>query len=177
MLNDSLQKYRPTLVWFTGLSGSGKTTSAKALEKVLVDQGYKVLLLDGDSFRHQYCSDLGYSEKDREENIRRAGELATAKVKEGYIVIAAFISPFRNGRNQVKRMVGEDKFFEVYMNASLEECENEDSKGLYRKAYAGEVAQFTGVDSPYEEPDNPALKLNRFTASTDFIVQKIIDKR
>ncbi|MFT5082014.1 MAG: 3'(2'), 5'-bisphosphate nucleotidase [Lentisphaeria bacterium] len=150
----------PSIVWFTGLSGSGKSTSACALEKRLFSMGYNTYLLDGDNVRHGLCSDLGFSDRDRGENIRRVGEVAKLMVDAGFIVLTSFISPFVRERQMVRQMVGAGEFVEVFMNTPIEECEKRDPKGLYKKARAGEIKHFTGIDSPYEAPTDHEMEID-----------------
>lgn len=150
---------KPAIIWFTGLSGSGKSTTASELEKNLFSMGYNTYLLDGDNIRHGLCSDLGFSDRDRSENIRRVGEVAKLMVNAGFIVLASFISPFIRERQMVRQMVEPGEYIEVYMNTSLEECEKRDPKGLYKKARAGQLKNFTGIDSPYEQPEDPEVEI------------------
>ncbi|MGF1693697.1 adenylyl-sulfate kinase [Photobacterium kagoshimensis] len=154
------KKQKPCLLWFTGLSGAGKSTVAGALENRLVELGYHTYLLDGDNVRYGLCRDLGFSTQDRRENIRRIGEVANLMVDSGLIVLSAFISPHREERQMVRELVGKDEFFEVYVDTSLAECEKRDPKGLYKKARAGEIRQFTGIDSEYQVPLQPEIHLN-----------------
>jgi adenylylsulfate kinase len=168
--------HRGAIIWFTGLSGSGKSTLAHAVEETLHQQGCRTFVLDGDNVRHGLCGDLGFSEKDRQENIRRIGEMAKLFMEAGIIVLTAFISPYRVDRNRVRAMVDRDNFIEVYCDAPIEVCEIRDVKGLYKKARAGEVAEFTGISSPYEKPENPELLLNTGADSLDRCVQEVISK-
>ena len=154
-----LKKQKPAVLWFTGLSGAGKSTVAGALENRLAELGYHTYLLDGDNVRHGLCSDLGFSEQDRRENIRRIGELAKLMADAGLIVLSAFISPHRAERQLVRDLLPEGEFIEVFVNASLEVCEGRDPKGLYKKARAGEIPNFTGIDSEYQAPANPEIDL------------------
>jgi len=147
------------VVWLTGLSGSGKSTIARSLESRLVGQGHPAYVLDGDNVRHGLNSDLGFSPADREENIRRISELAGLFADAGIITIAAFISPYRTGRARARRIVGPERFIETYVDVSLDECESRDPKGLYKQARAGEITDFTGIDAPYEPPENPELRI------------------
>lgn len=147
------------ILWFTGLSGSGKSTLANALEAKLFKLGLHTYLLDGDNVRHGLNADLGFDDKARVENIRRIGEVAKLFVDSGTIVITAFISPFIVDREQVRKLVQKNEFIEIYIDASLEICENRDPKGLYKKARAGYIKNFTGIDSPYEKPLNPEIHL------------------
>lgn len=151
---------RPAIIWFTGLSGSGKTTTANLLEQTLSRKGYRIYALDGDVIRQGLCKDLGFSDQDRVENIRRVGEVAKLMVDAGLIVLVSFISPFRKDREMVRNLVGDGEFIECFVDASLSTCEKRDPKGLYKKARAGALKNFTGVDSPYEPSINPELTLN-----------------
>jgi adenylyl-sulfate kinase len=150
---------RPAILWFTGLSGSGKSTLANALETRLHAEGYHTYLLDGDNVRHGLNKNLGFSDEDRTENIRRIGEVSKLFVDAGIIVMTAFISPFRADRDQVRALVGEGEFLEVFVDAPLAVAEERDPKGLYKKARAGEIKQFTGIDSPYEAPATPEIRI------------------
>jgi adenylyl-sulfate kinase len=153
------------VLWLTGLSGSGKSTIARALEERLHASGKHAYVLDGDNVRHGLNSDLGFSDADRQENIRRVGEVAALFVDAGLIVVTAFISPFRADRQSAREIVGEDRFLEVFVDAPLDTCEQRDPKGLYRKARAGAIPDFTGITSPYEPPVDPAVVLR--TGETD----------
>ncbi|MEC1406460.1 adenylyl-sulfate kinase [Bacillus halotolerans] len=153
-------KHKSSILWLTGLSGSGKSTIANAAARELFKQGYQVIVLDGDNIRHGLNKDLGFSDKDRKENIRRIGEVAKLFVQQGTIVITAFISPFREDRDQVRQLVEAGEFNEVYIKCDLDICEQRDPKGLYKKARNGEIPFFTGIDSPYEEPEAPELVLD-----------------
>nr|WGD63740.1 adenylyl-sulfate kinase [Bacillus subtilis]WGD92201.1 adenylyl-sulfate kinase [Bacillus subtilis] len=153
-------KHKSSILWLTGLSGSGKSTIANAGARELFEQGYQVIVLDGDNIRHGLNKDLGFSDEDRKENIRRIGEVAKLFVQQGTIVITAFISPFREDRQQVRELVEAGEFNEVYIKCDLDICEQRDPKGLYKKARNGEIPFFTGIDSPYEEPEAPELVLD-----------------
>ncbi|MEC1421214.1 adenylyl-sulfate kinase [Bacillus subtilis] len=153
-------KHKSSILWLTGLSGSGKSTIANAAARELFEQGYQVIVLDGDNIRHGLNKDLGFSDEDRKENIRRIGEVAKLFVQQGTIVITAFISPFREDRQQVRELVEAGEFNEVYIKCDLDICEQRDPKGLYKKARNGEIPFFTGIDSPYEEPETPELVLD-----------------
>ncbi|WP_186175215.1 adenylyl-sulfate kinase [Vibrio jasicida] len=166
-----LKKQKPAVLWFTGLSGAGKSTVAGALENRLAELGYHTYLLDGDNVRHGLCSDLGFSEQDRRENIRRIGELAKLMADAGLIVLSAFISPHRAERQLVRDLVPEGEFIEVFVNASLDVCESRDPKGLYRKARAGEIPNFTGIDSEYQAPANPEIDLPAGEKSVEELVE------
>jgi adenylylsulfate kinase len=166
--------HKSFIIWFTGLSGAGKSTLAHALEKALYDQGCRTFVFDGDNVRHGLCSDLGFSQIDREENIRRIGEMSKLFVEAGVIAITAFISPFRNDRNRVRALVKEGEFIEVYCNASLSVCEKRDTKGLYQKARIGEIKDFTGISSPYESPEKPELEINTGSDTLARCVEQVI---
>ena len=148
------------IVWMTGLSGAGKSTIGMALERMLFERGYQVYVLDGDNVRRGLNADLSFSANDRTENIRRVAEAAALFADAGLIVITAFISPYRAGRDHARKAAGDSRFSEVYVKASLEACEQRDPKGLYVKARAGKIAEFTGVSSVYEEPENADLVLD-----------------
>ncbi len=148
------------VIWFTGLSGSGKSTLAGALEQALFSQGIKTYLLDGDNIRHGLCRDLGFSERDRQENIRRIGEVSKLMVDAGLVVLTAFISPHRAERQKVRELMEKAQFIEVYVDTPLEICESRDPKGLYKKARTGELPDFTGIDAAYEVPDRPDVHLD-----------------
>ncbi|WP_456296591.1 adenylyl-sulfate kinase [Vibrio sp. AK197] len=166
-----LKQQRPAVLWFTGLSGAGKSTIAGALENKLAEMGYHTYLLDGDNVRHGLCSDLGFSEQDRRENIRRIGELSKLMADAGLIVLSAFISPHREERALVRNMLPQGEFLEVFVNTSLDVCEQRDPKGLYKKARAGEIPNFTGIDSEYQAPLEPELDLPAGQASVDELVE------
>lgn len=157
-LRESLIGHRSAVLWLTGLSGSGKSSIARRLEKELVLSGHRVVVLDGDNLRDGLCTDLDFSPAGRRENLRRAAELARLLSGAGIIVIAAFISPYREDREMVAKIIGED-FFEVYIEASVAICAERDTKGLYERAQKGEIADFTGVSSPYEVPERPAMQV------------------
>jgi len=152
-----LHGHKSLILWLTGLSGSGKSTIANSLEQKLHEQGVSTYLLDGDHLRHGLNNDLGFSPEDRRENIRRVGETAKLFVDSGIVVIATFVSPYRNDRQLVRALVQPDEFLEIFIKCSLETCEHRDPKGLYKKARRDEIREFTGISSPYEEPENPEL--------------------
>ncbi|MBL4783574.1 MAG: adenylyl-sulfate kinase [Porticoccaceae bacterium] len=154
------KQQKPCVIWFTGLSGAGKSTLANALERVLFERGRHCYLLDGDNVRQGLNSDLGFSDEARVENIRRIGETAKLFVDAGLIVMTAFISPFRTERELARNLVADDEFIEVHVSASLDVCEERDPKGLYKKARAGEIPNFTGIDSAYEAPENPDVLID-----------------
>jgi adenylylsulfate kinase len=167
----NLKQQQPAVLWFTGLSGAGKSTIAGALEQRLAQLGYHTYLLDGDNVRHGLCSDLGFSEQDRRENIRRIGELAKLMADAGLIVLSAFISPHRAERQLVRDMLPQGEFIEVFVNTKLDVCEQRDPKGLYKKARAGEISNFTCIDSEYESPQNPEIDLAAGEKSIDELVE------
>lgn len=156
---EQMLNQRATVIWLTGLSGSGKSTIAQALEHDLHQQGVLTQLLDGDNVRTGLCNNLGFSVEDRQENIRRIAEAAKLFINCGIITICSFVSPTRAIRDQARTIIGAEDFNEVYVNAPIEVCEQRDVKGLYKKARAGEIRNFTGIDSPFEAPDNPFLEL------------------
>ncbi len=154
-----LKDQKPCILWFTGLSGSGKSTIANAVESKLYEMGKHTYLLDGDNIRMGLNAGLGFSEEDRAENIRRIGEVSKLFVDAGLIVLSAFISPFQKERDRVRAMVEDGEFIEIFVDAPLEICESRDPKGLYKKARSGEIAEFTGISSPYEAPKNPEIHI------------------
>ena len=166
------------MLWFTGLSGSGKSTIANIVEKKLYALGRHSFLLDGDNVRHGLNKDLGFTEADRIENIRRVGEVAKLMTDAGLIVITAFISPFRAERELIRSMLPKGEFIEIFIDTSLAEAERRDVKGLYKKARAGELKNFTGIDSPYESPENPEIHIDTQTLSpeqaADIIVERLM---
>ncbi|HEU5291372.1 MAG TPA: adenylyl-sulfate kinase, partial [Cyclobacteriaceae bacterium] len=164
---EELLNQRPKLIWFTGLSGSGKSTLAVQLEAQLHKKGYKSYLLDGDNIRTGLNKDLSFSDEGRVENIRRIGEVAKLMLDAGVVVLTAFISPFKADREKVKEIVGKENYIEVFVNTPLEICEQRDVKGLYKRARAGEVKNFTGIDSPYEVPENPDITIRTDQMSVD----------
>ena len=154
---NNLNKHRSIVLWFTGLSGSGKSTLAHALEEKLFQKGLRTFVLDGDNVRHGLNSNLDFSEADRTENIRRISEVSKLMIEAGLIVMTAFISPFKKDRDEARSLILHDNFIEIYCKASLEVCESRDIKGLYKLARLGEIKNYTGIDSPYEVPENPKL--------------------
>jgi len=161
------------ILWFTGLSGSGKSTLANAVNVALHNNGYSTYVLDGDNIRHGLCKDLGFSDRDREENIRRIGEVSKLFLDAGIIVLTAFVSPFRIDRNNARSLVGENDFVEIYCSADLGICETRDTKGLYAKARKGAIKDFTGISSPYEEPQSPELKIDTGNLEIDACVDMV----
>ncbi|MFJ5428856.1 adenylyl-sulfate kinase [Pectobacterium actinidiae] len=157
---EALHGHQGVVIWFTGLSGSGKSTLAGALEQALHQRGVSTYLLDGDNVRHGLCRDLGFTDDDRRENIRRVGEVAKLMVDAGLVVLTAFISPHRAERKMVQDLLGEGQFIEVFVDTPLATCEARDPKGLYKKARAGELCNFTGIDSAYEAPEAPDSHLD-----------------
>jgi adenylylsulfate kinase len=164
---EQLNKHKSVVIWFTGLSGSGKSTLAHTIEERLYRLGCRTYVFDGDNVRHGLCADLGFSREHRAENIRRIAEMVRLFIDAGVIALTAFISPFRRDRDLVRQRVEAENFIEVYCRCDLEICEQRDVKGLYRKARAGEIAEFTGISSPYEEPDNPDLVLDTGNAGLE----------
>jgi adenylylsulfate kinase len=166
--------HRSMVIWFTGLSGSGKSTLAYALEQQLFAKGYKSYVLDGDNIRSGLNRGLGFSKGDREENIRRIGEVSKLFVDSGTIVMSAFVSPYKKDRSRVREILDEREFVEVYVKCPLEVCEGRDPKGLYKKAREGKIPQFTGIDDPYEEPERPELVIETDKAGLGECVGTII---
>ncbi len=164
------------LLWFTGLSGSGKSTIANALEHKLHEEGFKTYALDGDNIRKGINNDLTFSPEDRKENIRRIAEVANLMVDAGVVVLAAFVSPYKKDRENIVRIVGNDNFVEIFVNTSIEECEKRDVKGLYKKARAGEIKDFTGVNAPYEAPEAPDVEIITDGLTVEECVLKIYDQ-
>ncbi|MGN2671608.1 adenylyl-sulfate kinase [Aliivibrio fischeri] len=175
-IRSELKKQKPAVLWFTGLSGAGKSTIAGALESKLAELGYHTYLLDGDNVRHGLCKDLGFSDHDRQENIRRIGELSKLMADAGLIVLSAFISPHRTERQMVRELLPEGEFLEVFVNTSLDECEKRDPKGLYKKARAGEIKHFTGIDSEYQQPLSPEIDLPAGTQSIEALVEQCLEE-
>lgn len=165
---------RPCILWFTGLSASGKSTTANAVEKRLFELGHHTYLLDGDNVRHGLNKDLGFGDLDRVENIRRIGELSKLFADAGLIVLSAFISPFRADRQMVRDLMPDGEFFEIHMDTPLAVCESRDPKGLYQKARRGEIKNFTGIDSIYEPPEKPEIVLNTAEFDIDTCAEQVI---
>lgn len=165
--------HRSAVLWFTGLSGAGKSTIAHATEESLHQLGCRTYVLDGDNVRHGLCGDLGFSIEDRHENIRRIGEMAKLFADAGIITLTAFISPLRADRDRVRRLAGND-FIEIYCRCPIEVCEERDVKGLYKKARAGEIRDFTGVSSPYEEPESPELVIDSSRLTIEESVRQVL---
>jgi adenylylsulfate kinase len=166
--------HRSAIVWFTGLSGAGKSTLANAVNSALFEQGLACYVLDGDNVRHGLCRDLGFSDADREENIRRIGEVAKLFLDAGVVVLTAFVSPFRADRDRARALVEAGDFIEIHCAANLGVCEQRDTKGLYAKARAGEIKEFTGISSPYEEPEQPELRIDTGSQDLEGCVQQVL---
>ena len=162
-------------IWLTGLSGSGKSTIAVELEHALIENKHQAFILDGDNIRHGLNKNLGFSPEDRTENIRRIGEVAKLFTEANIITVAAFVSPYREDRGNVRKLLGDGEFIEIYVKCSLEICEERDTKGLYKKARAGEVKDFTGISAPYEEPLNPKLTIDSSTLSVEESAREILN--
>lgn len=168
------KQQQAVVLWFTGLSGAGKSTVAGALEQALLARGAHTYLLDGDNVRHGLCADLGFSEADRSENLRRVGAVAGLMLDAGLIVLSAFISPLKSQRDAIRQALPEGRFIEVYVATSLEECEKRDVKGLYQKARLGEIKNFTGISDPYEAPEQPDIQLDTALLSLEQSVQQLL---
>jgi adenylylsulfate kinase len=171
---EKMNKHRAKLLWFTGLSGSGKSTLAHALEEVLYQRACRTYVFDGDNVRHGLCGDLGFSDEDRTENIRRIGEMAKLFVDAGVISLTAFISPIREDRDRARGLFPHGDFIEVYVKCPLEICEDRDVKGLYKRARAGEIPYFTGISSPYEPPVNPEITIDTENRTVEECVSEIV---
>lgn len=171
---EKLNSHRSVVLWLTGLSGSGKSTLAHAVEERLHGMGCRTYVFDGDNVRHGLCSDLGFSKEDRTENIRRIGEMTKLFVDAGVIALTAFISPFRADRHRVRDLLQQEDFIEIYCQCSLEICEQRDVKGHYKKARAGMIKEFTGISSPYEEPEQPELSVDTGTRPIEECVDAVI---
>ena len=174
-MRNQLNSHKSAVIWFTGLSGSGKSTLAHSVEEELHNLDCRTFVLDGDNVRHGLSSNLTFSDNDRKENIRRIGELAKLMLEAGVIAITAFISPFKEDRNLVRQLFSQGDFIEIYCKASLEICESRDVKGLYKRARTGEIKSYTGIDSPYDVPDNPELTIDTEGESLEESVAKVID--
>ena len=170
---ESLRGHKGMVLWFTGLSGSGKSTLANALNEALHSKKVSTYLLDGDNIRHGLCRDLGFSDKDREENIRRIGEVANLFMNAGIVTITAFVSPFRSDREKVRKIIGKD-FIEIFCAANIDICETRDTKGLYKKARLGEIKDFTGISSPYEIPKAPEIRVDTGSLDLNDSVRQIM---
>jgi len=172
---ETFLKQKGVVLWFTGLSGSGKSTIANEVAYSLHSKGHLCYLLDGDNVRHGLNKDLGFSPEDREENIRRISEVAHLFADAGFITLTAFISPYRKDRDFCRHLLGEGRFFEMYCKASLHTCEERDTKGLYKKARAGQIKEFTGISAPYEEPLHPELILDTDTETIEESTQNVVN--
>lgn len=176
-----IKSQKPAVLWLTGYSGAGKSTIANALEATLVEMGRHTYLLDGDNVRMGLCRDLGFGDADREENIRRVAEVAHLFVDAGLLVVTAFISPFQHDREMARSVIGEDAFIEIFIDTPFEECERRDPKGLYGRARAGQIKNFTGIDSVYEKPENPHIRIdtlkNDLSTSIDKIIKYLEDRQ
>ncbi|HLR61984.1 MAG TPA: adenylyl-sulfate kinase [Lentibacillus sp.] len=169
-----LNNHKSAVIWFTGLSGSGKSTISVELEKELYNQGVRTYRLDGDNIRHGLNKNLGFSPEDRKENIRRIGEVSKLMVEAGLFTLSAFISPYREDRDDVRELMEDGEFIEIFVDASVETCESRDPKGLYKKARAGEIKGFTGIDAPYEAPVNPEVTVDTDKQSLEESVETIV---
>jgi len=167
--------HRSAILWFTGLSGSGKSTLANAVNQALFERGLACYVLDGDNIRHGLCKDLGFSDADREENIRRIGEVSKLFLDAGVVVLTAFVSPFKADRDRARSLVENGDFVEIHCAADLSVCEDRDTKGLYAKARAGEIKEFTGISSPYEAPETPELRVDTGSQSLEACVELVIN--
>ncbi len=168
------RSHRSAILWFTGLSGAGKSTLANAVNAALFEQGLACYVLDGDNIRHGLCKDLGFSDADREENIRRIGEVAKLFVDAGVVALTAFVSPFKADRDKVRALVPTGDFIEIHCAADLDVCEQRDTKGLYAKARAGQIKEFTGISSPYEAPEAPELRVDTGSQSLEQGVAQVL---
>jgi adenylylsulfate kinase len=171
---EKLNGHKSFILWFTGLSGAGKSTLAHRVEEMLFELGCRTFVFDGDNIRHGLCSDLGFGPEHRQENIRRVGELSKLFVEAGVVALTAFISPFRADRALVRSLAGPGDFIEIFCNAPITVCEDRDVKGLYKKARDGKIPDFTGISSPYEEPENPEISVNTGTDSLDDCAAAVI---
>ncbi|MDD5034923.1 MAG: adenylyl-sulfate kinase [Methylococcaceae bacterium] len=172
---EGLNGHKSFILWFTGLSGAGKSTLAHRVEEMLFERGCRTYVFDGDNVRHGLCSDLGFGAEDRSENIRRIGEMSKLFVDAGVIALTAFISPFRQDRERVRSFMPAGDFIEIFCDAPLSVCESRDTKGLYRKARNGEIADFTGISSPYEKPENPEIVVQTSAIGLDDCARQILE--
>ena len=173
---NNLNEHNSFLLWFTGLSGSGKSTIANVVEQELYRKGIKTYTLDGDNIRKGINNDLTFAPEDRTENIRRIAEIANLMIDSGIVVLAAFVSPYKKDRENIKKIVKDVNFVEIFVNTSVEECERRDVKGLYKKARAGEIKNMTGISAPYEAPENPDILINTEEMTVESAVKKILKK-
>ncbi len=172
---EALNGHKSAILWFTGLSGSGKSTLAHAVEEKLYEMGCRTSVLDGDNIRHGLCGDLGFSDEDRVENIRRVAETAKLFIDAGLIVLVSFISPFRSERRLARSLMEEGEFTEIYVDTPLSVAEDRDPKGLYARARSGEIRNFTGIDSPYETPETAEVRLDTVTHGAEELADQLID--
>ncbi|MCB0462021.1 MAG: adenylyl-sulfate kinase [Flavobacteriaceae bacterium] len=170
-----LNKHNSFVIWFTGLSGSGKSTLANTLEQELYKSGIRTYCLDGDNLRTGINKDLTFEPEDRVENIRRVAEIAKILIDSGIVVLATFISPYKSNRDAIKEIVGKEKYIEIFVNTSIEECKNRDPKGLYKKAQIGEIKNMTGISAPYEIPNSPNLEIKTETESVSHSTKRILE--
>jgi adenylylsulfate kinase len=170
-----INKHKSGLIWFTGLSAAGKSTIAHHMEKDLFDRGIRAYVLDGDNVRHGINSNLGFSREDRKENLRRIAELSRLFVDAGVVVLAAFVSPYREDRAYIKEIVGNNHFFEIFVDCPVDVCEKRDPKGMYKKARAGVIKGYTGVDAPYEAPEKPDLVIDTVELDVESSVNKVLE--
>ena len=171
----TLNRHNSLLLWFTGLSGSGKSTIANVVERKLFDLGIKTYTLDGDNIRKGLNKDLSFSPEHRTENIRRIAETANLMIDAGIVVLGAFVSPYKKDRQNIKKIVAEDNFVEIFVNTSIEECERRDVKGLYKKARAGEIKNMTGISAPYEAPENPDIEIKTEKETVEAAAQRTVE--
>lgn len=172
---EKLHGHKGAVIWFTGLSASGKSTIAHHLEKLLHEKGCSTYVFDGDNVRHGLCGDLGFSEEDRTESIRRIGEMSKLFVDAGIIAITAFISPYQKDRQRLKDLVGEEQFFEIHVDCPIEVCAERDKKGIYEKAMSGAIKDFTGISAPYEIPENPGMVINSEREDAKVAAKRVLD--
>lgn len=174
-MREALNGHKSIALWFTGLPSSGKSTIAHAVEKKLHEMGVRTYTFDGDNVRHGLCSDLGFSPEDRAENLRRIGEMIKLFLDAGVVVLAAFVSPTKKDRERIRNIVSEKDFIEIYCRCPVEICESRDPKGMYKKARAGEIKNYTGVSAPYEEPEKPSLIIDTHLLTVEESVKKVLD--
>jgi adenylylsulfate kinase len=174
-MREALNGHKSLVLWFTGLPSSGKSTIAHTLEKKLYDLGIRTYTLDGDNIRHGLCSDLGFTPEDRAENLRRVAEVIKLFLDAGLVVLCAFVSPFKKDREKVRKIVGEENFIEIYCRCPVEVCKTRDLKGFYQKAERGEIKNYTGISSPYEEPENPDIILDTHILSVEESVERVFN--
>jgi len=175
-VRSKMKDQKPCVFWFIGLSGSGKSTVSNIVEQMLTEQGRHTYLLDGDNVRHGLCGDLGFTDGARTENIRRVGEVSKLMIDAGLVVLSAFVSPFKADRHKVRELLPSGQFFEVFVDTPLEECERRDPKGMYKKARAGEIKDFTGIDSPFEVPTNAEIHIQTLGRTPEECALEVIEK-